>query len=53
MCDNVEKRLLIGLTVVSTLYELFLALGVVNYFNPGTEVFCEADGFLNQYLGSV
>ena len=51
--DNVEKRLLIGLTVVSTLYELFLALGVVNYFNPGTEVFCEADGFLNQYLGSV
>ena len=53
VCDSVEKRLLFGLTVVSTLYELFLALGVVNYFNPGTEVFCEADGFLNQYLGSV
>ena len=53
VCDTVQKRLLIGLIAVSTLYELFLALGVVNYFNPGTEVFCEADGFLNQYLGSV
>ena len=55
VCDNVEKRLLVWLIAVSALYELFLALGVVNYFNPGTtaEAFCEADGFLNQYLGSV
>ena len=56
VCDKVEKRLLVGLIAVSALYELFLALGVVNYFNPGTttaEVFCIVDGFLNQYLGSV
>lgn len=33
VCDSVGKRLLFGLTVVTTLYELFLALGVVNYFN--------------------
>ena len=55
VCDDVQKRLLVWLIAVSALYELFLALAVVNYFNPGTtaEAFCEADGFLNQYLGSV
>ena len=53
VCDNVAKCLLIWLIAVSALYELFLALGIVNHFNPGSEVFCKVDGFLNQYLGSV
>ena len=53
VCDDVQKRLLVWLIAVSALYELFLALGIVNYFNPGSEAFCEADGLLNQYLGSV
>ena len=53
VCDNVEKRLVICLTAVSTLYEFFLALGILYYFNSSGEAFCKADGFLNQYFGSV
>ena len=53
VCDNVEKCLIIWLTAVSTLYELFLALGVMYYFSSSGESFCKVDGLLNQYFGSV
>ena len=53
MCKNVVQRLTIWLTAVTAMYEFFLALSLVYYFNPTDEGFCKADGFMNQYFGSV
>ena len=53
MCKNVIQRLTIWLTAVTAMYEFFLALGLIYYFNPSDEGFCKADGFMNQYFGSV
>ena len=53
MSGSVDKRLTIWLTAVTVLAELFLALSLVYYFNPSNVAFCQADGFLTQYFGSV
>ena len=53
MCKNVVQHLTIWLTAVTAIYELFLALSLIYYFNPSDEGFCKADGFMNQYFGSV
>ena len=53
VCGTVVKRLAVGFTVASVLQQLTLALSLHHYFNPGLEGFCEADGFFNQYFGSV
>lgn len=54
---TVVKRLAIGLTASSVIFQLFLALHLVHYFHPqGMEEaakFCEADGFLVQYCESI
>jgi len=54
---TVVKRLAIGLTASSVIFQLFLALHLVHYFHPqGMEEaakFCEVDGFLVQYCESI
>ena len=52
VCGTVVKRLAVGFTVASVLQQLTLALSLKHHFNPDLE-FCEADGFFNQYFGSV
>ena len=53
VCGTVVKRLALGLTASSVLYQLTLALHLQHYYNPGLEDFCQADGFFDQYFGSV
>ena len=53
ICGSVLKRLTIWLTAVTGLHELLLVLALVYYFNQSDVAFCKADGFLNQYFGSV
>ena len=53
LCGSVVRRLAIWLTAVTVVYEFVLALSLVNYFIPIDEAFCEFDGFMNQYFGSV
>ena len=53
VCGTVLKRLTIGFTAADVLYQLALALHLKYYFNPHDLKFCEADGFLDQYLESV
>lgn len=48
VCGSVIKRLTLGLTASTMVFQLFLAL---NY--PYHKRFCEADGFLVQYFGSL
>ena len=49
----VKTRLTIWLTGVTVLAELFQSLSLVYYFEPHNMAFCQADGFLTQYFGSV
>ena len=53
MCGTVLKRLAIGFTTTNVLYQLVLALHLQYYLNPQDLKFCEADAFLDQYVGSV
>ena len=49
----VKTRLTIWLTGVTVLAELFQSLSLAYYFEPHNMAFCQADGFLTQYFGSV
>ena len=53
VCGTAVKRLIIWLTAINVVYELFLALNLKNYFHPEMGGFCIADGFFDQYLASV
>ena len=53
VCGTVLKRLAIGFTATNVLYQLVLALHLQYYLNPQDLKFCEADAFLDQYVGSV
>ena len=53
VCGTVVKRLAVGFTVASVLQQFTLALSLKRHFDPDLEEFCEADGFFNQYFGSV
>ena len=47
------RRLVIGLTMYTAVYELTLSLQLVHTFHPEWDRFCEAQGFVFQYFGSV
>ena len=47
VCGTVVKRLVVGLTVATLLYQLFLAIPEIK------GGFCQVDGFLEQYFGSI
>ena len=51
--ETVVKHLVAGYTAVNVPYQLVLSLHLIHYFQPEQEDFCKADGFLNQYFGSV
>ena len=61
VCGSVKKRLTIWLTGVTILAEVFQSLILVYYFNTmdlpipdsRNKAFCQADGFLTQYFGTV
>ena len=53
VCGTVIKRLIIGLTGVDVAYQLTVALHLVHYYHKQERIFCEVDGFLNQYFASV
>jgi len=53
VCGTTVKRLVIGLTMYTVVYQIILSLQLVHYFNPKWEKFCEIQGFLVQYLASV
>ena len=61
MCGSVKKRLTIWLTAVTALAELFQSLSLIYYYStmdlpiPDSHnmAFCQADGFLTQYFGTV
>ena len=61
VCGSVKKRLTIWLTGVTILAELFQSLSFVYFFNTmdlpipdsHNKAFCQADGFLTQYFGTV
>ena len=53
VCGTVVKRLAFGFTAANVLYEFTLALNLKYYFDPEDWRFCQADGFFDQYFGSV
>ena len=53
VCGTAVKRLIIWLTAINVVYELFLALNLKHYFHPEMGGFCIADGFFDQYFASV
>ena len=53
VCGSVLKHLTLGFTATNVLYQLVLALHLQYYLNPHDLKFCEADAFLDQYVGSV
>ena len=59
MCGSVKKRLTIWLTAVTVLPELTQFLSLMYFLNKSDTIFfdyiafCRADGFLNQYFGTV
>ena len=53
VCGTVLKRLAVGLTVLTMLFQLFVALHLVRYFHPDVQHLCELQGFLIQYASSV
>ena len=53
VCGTVLKRLAVGFTVLTMLFQLFVALHLVRYFNPEVKHLCELQGFLIQYASSV
>ena len=53
VCGTVIKRFTIGLTAISVPCILTYALQLKHYFHPQDDEFCEADGFLVMYTGSV
>lgn len=53
VCGTVIKRFTIGLTAISVPCILTYALQLKHYFHPQDDEFCEADGFLVMYTGTV
>ena len=53
VCGTVLKRLAVGFTVLTMLFQLFVALHLVRYFNPEVKHLCELQGFLIQYASSI
>ena len=52
LCGTVIKRLTFGTFAVSVAYQLNFALHLVHYYYRDNR-YCKANGFFNQYLGSV
>jgi len=47
------KRLTFGFTVSTVLYQIIVAMNLRYYYHPDDVKFCQADGFLFQYLAAV
>ena len=52
LCGTVIKRLTFGTIAVSVAYQLNFALHLVHYYYQDNR-YCQANGFFNQYFGSV
>ena len=53
VCGTTVKRLAIGLTVTTVIYQINLVLHLKHYYLPSGGEYCVVFGFLDQYIGCV